>query len=95
MFDFNAVGGTGALTWSISDLPPGMEFDEALGILSGTPTETGTFTFTITVTDALDRTSSSDFSLIVKECEEVVYAILEEGGPGLMEEGGEAAFLEE
>lgn len=28
-------------------------------------------------------------------CPEVVYAILEEGGLGLMEEGGEAAFLEE
>lgn len=28
-------------------------------------------------------------------CPEIVYAILEEGGPGLMEEGGEAAFLEE
>jgi len=29
------------------------------------------------------------------ECPEIVYAILEEGGLGLMEEGGEAAFLEE
>ncbi len=48
----DAVGGTGAYTWSSGGtLPPGLSVS-ASGLLSGTPTHKGTYTFKIKVKDS-------------------------------------------
>ena len=49
-----ATGGTGPLTWSVSDgtLPAGLVLAPSTGEVSGTPTEAGTSAFTLVVTDA-------------------------------------------
>lgn len=49
---FNATGGTGALAYSYTGLPPGCVFGAAAGGIC-TPTNNGTFTMTGTVTDTL------------------------------------------
>ena len=46
-----AVGGTGALTWNVAGLPPGLSFTPA-GLISGIPIALGMFNATITVTDS-------------------------------------------
>jgi hypothetical protein len=49
-----AMGGTPALTWSISSgsLPAGLALSPASGAISGTPTTSGVYSFAATVTDS-------------------------------------------
>ena len=47
-----AIGGTGALRYSLTGHPAGLNYDGASRTLSGTPTVTGTTTLTYTVTDS-------------------------------------------
>jgi hypothetical protein len=49
-FTFDSVGAVGAVTWSATNLPSGMNLSVA-GVLSGTPTASGAFTPLITSTD--------------------------------------------
>jgi alpha-tubulin suppressor-like RCC1 family protein len=55
------------LTLSATGLPPGIVFDSASGILSGTPTATGTFSVTITATDngSPPLSASTTFNVVV------------------------------
>lgn len=48
-----SVDGQGPFRWLIASgsLPAGLTFDEANGIISGVPTQSGTFEFTVTVDD--------------------------------------------
>lgn len=62
-----ATGGTQPYTWSVisGSLPTGLSLNTATGNISGTPTAQGTSTFTIQVSDAISRTNSRQFSIII------------------------------
>ena len=61
-----ASGGAGTLTLShTGTIPPGMAFDDATGILNGTPTALGTYTFTVMATDSGGATASTTYTLPV------------------------------
>ena len=47
-----SAGGTGAKTWTATNMPPGVVISSA-GVISGTPTTVGDYTPTITVQDAI------------------------------------------
>ena len=66
-----ASGGAGELTYSVSALPVGLEFDAATRMLGGTPTETtdGAVGITYTVTDANSVTATLTFSITVNPAE--------------------------
>lgn len=51
---FAAVGGSGALTWSVSSgaLPAGLSLNSSTGAISGTPSALGSSSFTIHVADS-------------------------------------------
>ena len=57
-----ASGGDGELTYSVSSLPAGLEFDAATRTLGGTPTEAtdGAVAVTYTATDDDDDTDHAD-----------------------------------
>jgi hypothetical protein len=48
---FQASGGLGTYSWSVTDVPAGLAFDSATHVLSGTPTTPGLYTVKVTVTD--------------------------------------------
>lgn len=60
------TGGTTPIVWSQSGgLPPGLQFNAANGIVSGTPTSAGSYDLTFSVTDAAGFVTSKTFTLTV------------------------------
>ena len=59
------VGGTGPYTYVATNLPPGLTFDPATRIISGTPTLGGSFTVTVSVTDSNGLTAAADYVIVV------------------------------
>jgi len=57
----------GTITYGkVGDLPEGLEFNEATGAISGTPTEDGVFTFSVTATnEASDASNDKEFTITV------------------------------
>ena len=61
-----ATGGTPPYTWSLTGNPvPGLTFDPATLLLSGTPTTAGTFTFTLQVSDSAGLTNTKTLSITI------------------------------
>jgi hypothetical protein len=63
-----AMGGIGNLTWGISagSLPPGLDIDQATGVISGdNPTTAGTFSFTVQVTDTIPQSDTQALSITI------------------------------
>jgi hypothetical protein len=66
-YQFTSVGGSGAITWSVTGtLPSGLTLSPS-GLLSGTPTGSGSFNFTVTASDssATPQTSSQNITMTV------------------------------
>ncbi|HEU4391504.1 MAG TPA: Ig domain-containing protein [Blastocatellia bacterium] len=65
---YTAAGGLAPVTLSQSSgvLPPGLTFNPATGVLSGSPTQYGQFIFTITATDANGCTGNRGHEITVR-----------------------------
>jgi large repetitive protein len=61
-----ATGGSGAFTWSGSNLPAGLRLAND-GTISGTPSLAGRFAIKLTVTDSESRSKSVSVTLVVKQ----------------------------
>ena len=61
----SASGGWGSYTYSTSDLPSGIEFDQDRVLITGTPTAVGESDITVTVRDAVNDAASTSFNLSV------------------------------
>ena len=61
----SASGGWAPYTYSTSDLPSGIVFDQNRVLITGTPTAVGDSDITVTVRDAVDSEASTTFNLFV------------------------------
>ncbi len=61
----SASGGWGSYTYSTSDLPSGIVFDQESALITGTPKATGESDITVTVRDAVNDEASTTFNLSV------------------------------
>lgn len=64
-----ATGGSGTYTYSVPNgqLPPGLTFDPATRQITGTPTQSGTYPIQVTVSDTEGRTTTANYSILVKD----------------------------
>ncbi|SHG90218.1 Ig-like domain-containing protein [Pedobacter caeni] len=61
----SATGGTGPYTYAATNLPPGLTFDPATRVISGTPTQSGLYSVSVTVTDNTGTTATNTYPLRV------------------------------
>ncbi len=60
-----AEGGSGDITYSVSELPAGLAFDAETRKISGTPEAAGTTEITYTATDGEGATTEKTFSIVI------------------------------
>ena len=60
-----ATGGSGTISYSTSDLPAGVSFDDSTRTVSGTPEAEGTTEVTYTATDGAETKATLTFSIMV------------------------------
>ncbi len=63
--DTFADGDGDPLTWSATNLPPGLTFSPSTRVISGVPTTQGSWTVTLSVSDGRGGTASASFTLTV------------------------------
>ena len=80
-----ASGGTGDLTWSVTDgtLPDGLSLDPSTGEITGTPTTAGTSDFTLVATDGVGGTGTQQESVTIGEAPAITSDPLPGGEIGL------------
>ena len=61
----SASGGSGEASYTLKPSVPGLQFNAATRVLSGTPTEAGTYRMTYTATDSDGDTSALSFTIVV------------------------------
>ncbi|MEE1943797.1 putative Ig domain-containing protein [Pedobacter sp. KR3-3] len=60
-----ATGGTTPYTYSVSNLPPGLNFNPTTREITGTPTTAGTYTLTLNASDADGKTATANYTIKV------------------------------
>ena len=67
---FTRTGGSGSITWSISNgtLPNGLTLDPGTGLLAGTPSSSGTFPITVRATDNNNCAGETAYVLVIGLC---------------------------
>jgi hypothetical protein len=60
-----ASGGPNPYSWSVSDLPPGLQLSSD-GSITGVPTTSGGYPFTATVTDAEGTQAAASLAIYVE-----------------------------
>ncbi|KQN38216.1 hypothetical protein ASE92_01915 [Pedobacter sp. Leaf41] len=79
-----ATGGTGPLTYSAVNLPPGLSFNPTTREITGTPTQPGNYIIPVTVTDANGYSITSNYTLKVTDPLSLPAASLANGTNGLV-----------
>ncbi|MGQ3276974.1 MAG: putative Ig domain-containing protein, partial [Shinella sp.] len=59
----SATGGSGAISYSATSLPPGLSINSATGAITGTPTTAGTFTFPVSAAGAISGAASAGYTI--------------------------------
>ncbi len=78
-----AQGGTSPYTWSVTGaLPPGLQFNAASGVISGTPTQVSVSQLILTATDRANRTASKQCAIEVRAALAITTATLSQGNTG-------------
>jgi subtilisin family serine protease len=79
---FLAMGGNGSYTWNLTgQLPSGIAFDPASGVLSGNPTEVGDFPVSVSATSG-PNTDSQVFNVKINKIAQSTFAISNESLSG-------------
>jgi gliding motility-associated-like protein len=78
-----ATGGAGGFTYTVSNLPPGLTFDDDTRTISGTPTTIGTYNVSVTVTDSEGNSTTAIFPIRVKDPLVLSSAVLADGTVGV------------
>jgi hypothetical protein len=79
---FLAMGGNGSYTWNLTgQLPSGITFDPASGVLSGNPTEVGDFPISVSATSG-PNTDSQVFNVKINKIAQSTFAISNESLSG-------------
>ena len=80
-----ATGGTAPYNYTLSPIPPGLNFNAATQSLSGTPTTPGTTNATYTATDAIGTSASLNFTIEVTDPGVPIDTPLDVNGDGVVD----------
>jgi uncharacterized repeat protein (TIGR03803 family) len=61
-----AIGGTGEITWSVANMPPGLTLNSSTGAINGKPLQFGDYTLAVTATDSSNPQNQTTASVTLK-----------------------------
>ncbi|SOD12166.1 putative Ig domain-containing protein [Pedobacter xixiisoli] len=77
-----ATGGSGSYTYTATNIPAGLQFNETTRQITGTPSGAGNYTITLRVTDSEGRTITNTYALKVNGALTLATATLPDGTVG-------------